>query len=244
MISNHKQLQLFQVVGNSYIYLNYSFDFFKRLSIKKFSKVQSRITKWDSLDVKYILIGVWVVPDIHTRLIATQNKDSIDGISTGLKELENFGLLVRVHVQGGYDYEIFDEIKIHSRENPLNGKSTKQKGKIHLMENRPNISNKEFIAKEEEENKYTLVLDSSIFPDLDFYIDYCISCNTRIKNPVAYRAKLKNSFFDSSDKFHDDSLKSYYVWHELGSPRHVYLQKTQNNILPDGVNIFDLIGRG
>ena len=156
-----------------------------------------------------------------------------------LRELEDFGLLNRVHVQGGYDYEIFDDIQVHSVENRLNGKSIEQKSKIHSMENRLNISNKESLVNEEERE---LIIDivSSCDPvisefEFDAFLDSCIFSAKNIKNVLAYRVAVGDALINEGHKNHKKTLMAYQMF-KVG-----YAQN--KNILPDGMNIFDLIGR-
>lgn len=106
-----------------------------------------------SLKSKGLFLFLLSKPDnwnFSARLIASQNKDAIASVNSGLQELEDFGLLHRLPVQGGYDYEIFDTVQSHLVENRLSGKSIKRKPKIHLVENQPSISNKEFQVREIE----------------------------------------------------------------------------------------------
>lgn len=203
-----------------------------------------------SLKAKGLYLFLLSKPDNWTfsaRLIATQNKDSILSVNTGLQELESFGLLSRSHTQGGYDYEIFDTIKVHSIENRLNGKSTKQKSKIHLMENQSNISNKEPIAKREEEreNNYPpslpeivdcdlIVGTLSDYPLIEQFIDYV---SKGAKYPLSYRSHVREALLRDSDSSHNKTFLSYQEF-ELSRP-----DLKQNGVLPTGVNIFDIIGR-
>lgn len=197
-----------------------------------------------SLKAKGLYLFLYSKPDNWTfsaRLVATQNKDSILSVNTGLQELENFGLLVRTHVQGGYYYEIFDKIKIHSIENRLNGKSTKQKSKIHSMENQSNISNKEFKAKEEEEREnYLPPLPEIVEPDLDcfpFAKEFILHCSKNAKNFIAYSSSLSEAMYNSKHKNHSKTVLAYSTFVDFRP------DLNSHGVLPAGVNIFDLIGR-
>jgi hypothetical protein len=200
-----------------------------------------------NLKAKGLYLYLYSKPDGWTfsaRLIATQNRDSIDSIQSGLKELENFGLLIRTACQGGYDYEIFDIIKIHSRENPVSGKSRSTHGKIHSMEKPLNISNKEFKAKRKERDNNISFPPSPDFdiicglpkdyPLIDSFLDFV---SKSAKNPLAYRSSLRDSLFIVSHKKHKKTVAAYYDFKNSRPDLNV------NGVLPVGVNIFDLIGR-
>lgn len=215
-----------------------------------------------TLKAKGLFLFLLSKPDnwnFSARLIATQNKDAIASVNTGLQELEDHGLLNRIHVQGGYDYEIFDTVQLHLVENRLNGKSTKQKPKIDSIENRPNISNKEFKANREERDNnnnnnvpqtledYEVMINdlenfdlvSSVLPseypiNVNLFLDEL--CKSKaIKNLLSYRSKILNSLNDTSDKNHTRTILAFNDFMTSYRP----ISK-----LPDGVNIFDLIGRG
>lgn len=204
-----------------------------------------------TLKAKGLFLFLLSKPDnwnFSARLIATQNKDSIASVNTGLRELEDFGLLNRIHVQGGYDYEIFDTIQIHLVENRLNGKSIEQKAKIHSMENRLNISNKELKANREERDNISVItpevlsdyrpslvdLDSIVcdpYFHIDEFLDECTK-SFGIKSPVAYRAVILESLHDLKHKRHDRTMLAYQD----------FVTRFQRR-LPENFNIFDVIGR-
>lgn len=232
--------------------------------VRNYTQVGNDITndKKLSLKAKGLFLYILSKPEnwnFSARLIATQNKDSIASVNTGLRELEDFGLINRIHVQGGYDYEIFDTVQVHLVENRLNGKSIKQKAKIHSMENQPNISNKEPLAIEEEER---IITDDIIFndncslilspvgssamavydflafkyPDFDLFISYAKRTTKKIHSPVMFEASIKEAFYKENHKFHLKTILAYDQWKNQGCPQNA-------NLLPDGVSIFDLIGR-
>jgi len=200
-----------------------------------------------SLKAKGLYLFLYSKPDNWTfsaRLIATQNNDQKASINSALHELENFGLLVRVHVQGGYDYEIFDTIKVHSSENRLNGKSVKQLPKIDSIEKRSNISNKEFKAKREERDNNISFPPSPDFdiicglpedyPLIDEFIDFVSKGS---KYPLSYRSSVRDSLLRDDSHRHNRTYLAY-VDFEKNRP-----DLKVNGVLPVGVNIFDLIGR-
>lgn len=203
-----------------------------------------------SLKAKGLYLFLLSKPDNWTfsaRLISTQNNDQKASINSALHELETFGLLVRTPCQGGYDYEIFDKIKIHSTENRLSRKSAKRLPNIHLAENRSSISNKEPIAKREEEreNNYPpslpeivdcdlIVGTLSDYPLIEQFIDYV---SKGAKYPLSYRSHVREALLRDSDSSHNKTFLSYQEF-ELTRP-----DLKQNGVLPNGVNIFDIIGR-
>lgn len=210
--------------------------------VRNFTQVGNDITndKNLSLKAKGLFLFLLSKPDnwnFSARLIATQNKDAIASVNSGLQELEDFGLLNRIHVQGGYDYEIFDTIQSHLVEIRLNGKSTKQTAKIHSMENRPNISNKESKAIEEERENTSLDIILSDAFDFTLHVDSFLDelCKSKaIKNPLSYRSQILNSLSDSTDKYHNRTKLAFDDFMTRYRPA---------SVLPVGVNVFDLIGR-
>lgn len=228
--------------------------------VRNYTQVGNDITndKKLSLKAKGLFLFLLSKPENWTfsaRLIATQNKDSIASVNTGLRELEDFGLLNRIPVQGGYDYEIFDSVQPHLVENRLSGKSTKRQSKIHSVENQPSISNKESKAKEEEEE----ILNDSIFTDdniiyseivvsspedypfIDEYVNYVTSLASKskfpkINFPFLYSASIRDSLLNENSKNHN---KTFLAYNEFLKNR----PDLFNGVLPVGVSIFDLIGR-
>lgn len=215
--------------------------------VRNYTQVGNDITndKNLSLKAKGLFLFLLSKPEnwnFSARLIAIQNKDSIASVNTGLQELEDFGLLNRIHVQGGYDYEIYDTVQSHLVENRLNGKSTKQKAKIHSMENQPNISNKELKANEEEEreNNSTIIIPEIIcsspsdYPLIEEYIHFV---SARSKFPIFYASSVRDSLLNDNSKNHN---RTFLAYTEFSNTRP---DLKQNGVLPVGVNIFDLIGR-
>lgn len=213
-----------------------------------------------TLKAKGLYLFLLSKPDNWTfsaRLIATQNKDAIASVNTGLQELEDVGLLSRIHVQSGYDYEIFDTFQLHLVENRLNGKSVKKTPKIDLIENRLNISNKELKANREEReivitdfNPYSIsshnlispyisfeVLSLAIDTDWEFSNEFFDYASKSAKNSLAYRSSLRDALFCTAHKKHRKTADTYF---DFVSSRP---DLKKNGVLPTGTNIFDLIGR-
>jgi predicted transcriptional regulator len=206
-----------------------------------------------TLKAKGLYLYLISKPDNWTfsaRLIATQNNDQKSSINSALHELENFGLLVRVHVQGGYDYEIFDTIKVHSSENRLNGKSVKQLPKIDSIEKRSNISNKEFKAKRKERDNNisfppspaldVAILENGHFLDRSCFAlidEFTLFVSNKAKNPFNYSVSVRLALQVPSNKNHNKTLLAYQEFCTKRPDLKV------NGVLPVGVNIFDLIGR-
>ncbi|MCX6062088.1 MAG: hypothetical protein NT103_07570 [Campylobacterales bacterium] len=211
-----------------------------------------------TLKAKGLYLFLLSKPDnwnFSARLIATQNKDAIASVNTGLQELEDVGLLSRLPIQGGYDYEIFDTFQSHLVENRLSGKSTKRQPKIHLVEIRPSISNKEFQANEEE--RELIITDllptsyvsfspshkldiydrlNSLYPDFDLFLSYALRSTKKVHSPVMFKASIFDAFNNPAHKNHDKTIFAYSEWVKMGYPQN-------NQVLPTGTNIFDLIGR-
>lgn len=212
-----------------------------------------------TLKAKGLFLFLLSKPDnwnFSARLIAFQNKDAIASVNTGLQELEDFGLLNRLPCQGGYDYEIFDTVQSYLVENRLSGKSTKRQSKIHLVENRPSISNKELKAMEDEREKEvdafnpflisskdlisphissdTLVQTiATDWKDSDLFFDF-VSKNA--KNPFIYRCFVRDALFCTAHKKHEKTVDAYFDFMRIRPDLF-------NGALPIGVSIFDLIGR-
>ncbi|MDP3119945.1 MAG: hypothetical protein Q8N01_05995 [Sulfuricurvum sp.] len=216
--------------------------------VRNFTQVANDITndKNLSLKAKGLFLFLLSKPDnwnFSARLIVTQNKDSIASVNTGLRELEDFGLLNRIPIQGGYDYEIFDTIQPHLVENRLSGKSTKRQSKIHLVENQSSISNKEFKAIEEEERENNTSPNTpeiicscpSDYPLIEEYIHFV---SARSKFPIFYASSVRDSLLNDNSKNHN---RTFLAYTEFSNTRP---DLKQNGVLPVGVNIFDLIGRG
>lgn len=225
-----------------------------------FTVVTNNIVNDDRLTLKAKGLYLFLLskPDnwsFSARLIATQNKDAIASVNTGLQELEDVGLLSRIHIQGGYDYEIFDTFQVHLVENRLNGKSTKQTPKIHSMENQLNISNKEIQAKEEEREILTTDLIHTsyvsfslsdkvdvydrltvLYPDYHLFVAYALRTTKKVHSPAMFKASILDAFINPSHKNHSKTIFAYDDWCNQGSPQN-------NQALPIGTNIFDLIGR-
>lgn len=225
-----------------------------------FTVVTNNIVNDDRLTLKAKGLYLFLLskPDNWTfsaRLIATQNKDAIASVNTGLQELEDVGLLSRIHIQGGYDYEIFDIFQVHLVENRLNGKTTKQTPKIDLIENQPNISNKEFQANEEE--RELIITDllptsfvsfspsqkmesydrlNSLHPEFADFLSYALRSTKKVHSPVMFKASIYDAFNNPSHKNHNKTIFAYSEWVKMGYPQN-------NQVLPAGTNIFDLIGR-
>ena len=172
--------------------------------------------------------------EFSARLIATQNNDQKASINSALHELEDFGLLLRVACQGGYDYEIYDKIKLHVTENRLSRKSAKRLPKIDLAENRSSISNKELIAKREERDIIITPSSLDLNPQyVDLFLDQ-ISSSRFVKNKTSYRASIRFSLLTVGDKDHDKTL---FAFNDFVSN----LSLTSLSVLPEGMNMFDLI---
>jgi len=225
-----------------------------------FTVVTNNIVNDDRLTLKAKGLYLFLLskPDNWTfsaRLIATQNKDAIDSVNAGLQELEKVGLLSRLPIQGGYIYEIFETFQSHLVENPLSGKSTKRTPKIHLVENPVSISNKEFQANEEEREiinpdllptsyvtfapsqkieSYDLLNDQ--YPDFDLFLSYAVRSSKKVHSPVMFKASIFDSFNNPLHKNHNKTIFAYHEWVKMGYPQN-------NQVLPAGTNIFDLIGR-
>lgn len=203
--------------------------------VRNYTQVANDIINDDRLSLKAKGLYLFLVskPDNWTfsaRLIATQNNDQKASINSALQELERFGLLKRVHVQCGYDYEIFDEIKIHSTENRLNGKSVKRLPKIDSIENRSNISNKESQVREEErENK---IYSETEFPFLAMWLSDLCSARS-VKNKSAYRSFIKTALLNTSHDKHAQTMSAYVDYSNEFS-----LSRVKS--LPDGISAFDL----
>ncbi|MFA5214437.1 helix-turn-helix domain-containing protein [Sulfuricurvum sp.] len=145
--------------------------------------------------------------DFSARLIASQNDDSESAIKRLLNELENYGLLFRVHVYGGYDYELFDTIKTpifrHASQNDTNVNDTYQKD---TNQKAPIISNTQYSKRKEEReiNKLPISSDDSFLFDLDpFYVDLFldqVSSSRSVKNKIAYRASVRLALINNDEK--------------------------------------------
>lgn len=228
--------------------------------INNFTVVTNNIVNDDRLTLKAKGLYLFLLskPDNWTfsaRLIATQNKDAIDSVNAGLQELEKVGLLSRLPIQGGYIYEIFDTFQSHLVENPVSGKSSKQTPKIHLVENPVSISNKEIQAKEEEREiiitdliptSYVSFSSSDkvdvydrltvLYPDYDLFVAYALRTTKKVHSPAMFKASILDAFINPSHKNHSKTIFAYDDWCNQGSPQN-------NQALPTGTNIFDLIGR-
>lgn len=177
--------------------------------------------------------------EFSARLIATQNNDQKASINSALHELEDFGLLLRVACQGGYDYEIYDKIKLHVTENRLSRKSAKRLPKIDLAENRSSISNKEPLAIREEKrdinnNLSSPALDAVIcseisdYPLIELFLE---SMSKRVRNPILYKSILRQSLLNDSDVNHNRTFLAYEE----------FRKSVSISDLPTSVNVFDLI---
>lgn len=230
--------------------------------VRNYTSVANDIINDDRLSLKAKGLYLYLVskPDnwnFSARLIATQNNDQKASINSALHELENFGLLVRVPCQGGYDYDLFDKIKVtlpkigkvknHSHFTE-NRQSTLPK--IHSFENRQSISNKEpKVKREERDNDFNppslshaldvvdlndYLIDKSYFNFIEEFVAYVSS---KAKNPISYSASVRLSLLVSSNVNHQKTLLAYSDF-EKNRP-----DLKQNGVLPVGVNIFDVIGR-
>lgn len=202
-------------------------------NIRNYTTVANDIINDDRLSLKAKGLYLYLVskPDnwnFSARLIATQNKDSRDSIISGLHELESVGLLLRVACQGGYDYQIFDVIKIHSTENPQSGKSVTTKRKIHSVEKPFNISNKELQVKREERENINL-------PYLDQFLDFVVR-SEKPRSPLAFKNALLNSL---NDPFHSKHLETMRTYENFA----MSVCGGNVSVIDPSKNIFDLIGR-
>lgn len=177
--------------------------------------------------------------DFSARLIASQNDDSESAIKRLLNELENYGLLIRVHVYGGYDYELFDTIKTpifrHASQNDTNVNDTYQKD---TNQNAPIISNTiNSKRKEERENNLPYSQSIALLVDTDFqhlqlFLDQ-ISSSRSVKNKSAYCASLRVALLTPS---HTDHAKTLLAYRDFVANLSISSVKK----LPSGVDVFDL----
>ena len=196
--------------------------------------------------------------------IVNDCNDGLKSVKSGLIELETLGLLTRhkVRIGGvfkGYDYVLsFDFspstqngttvsplIPFASTEKPLadNGSSYKdslsKKDKAIEEEREPyvldGINYDEMIEDLENVSSSDLICSSvEDYPLIEQYLDFV---SKKCKHPIFYRASVRTSLMNDSDKNHN---RTFFAYTEFSNTRP---DLSQNGVLPVGVNIFDIIGR-
>lgn len=196
--------------------------------------------------------------DFSASRIEKETKDGEDSILSGLKELEKLGLLTRqkIRVGGvfkGYDYILsFDFSPLP--ENPVTVSPKREKPSTEKpstekpVHNKDSLSKKEIKEEEREITEFSLIPEivefspssdlicSSIedYPLIEQYLDFV---SKKSKFPIFYRASVRTSLLNDSDKNHN---RTFLAYNEFSKTRP---DLSQNGFLPVGVNIFDLIGR-
>lgn len=194
--------------------------------------------------------------------IKNDSKDGEDSILSGLSELEKFGLLSRekIRVCGvfkGYDYLLsFDFLPLP--ENPVTVKPKRQKPSTVKPSTEKPVYNKDSLIKKDIDLEREII-ESELMPiaspvnlDLDnvvcnplFHIDEFLNEVTKshgIKSPTAYRSVILESLHDTKHKRHNRTMLAYQDFVDRFQ-RGLIVPKN-NFRLPDGVSIFDIIGRG
>lgn len=180
--------------------------------------------------------------------ISNDCNDGKKSVLSGLKELENCGLLSRnnIRINGvfkGFDYVLsFDFLPCTpngSTVSPCSPKRQTQKRQTQNgSSNKDSLSKKEILEEEKRNNK---ILDSEIicsvpsdYPLLEEYVKFV---SARSKFPIFYASAVRDSLLNDNARNHN---KSFLAYCEFSKTRPDLFH---NGVLPVGVNIFDLIGR-
>jgi hypothetical protein len=224
-----------------------------------FTTIPNHIINDDRLSFKAKGLFLYLIskPDgwtfSHDRIML-DNNDGERSVLSGLKELENFGLLSRsrVRVGGvykGVDYVLSFEIS-PNRQNVDLVSPNRQNVDLQNVDLQNVDNNKDSLSKkdkviEERENISSfsaaplyaefVTNDVSDYPLIEEYLDFV---SKKAKHSFFYRATVKKALLNFSDSLHN---KTFFAYNEFVNFRP---DLSQNGVLPAGVNIFDLIGRG
>lgn len=197
----------------------------------------------------------------HNRIMLDTN-DGERSILSGLKELESFGLLSRsrVRVAGifkGVDYVLSFDISPNLQNVDLVSPN------LHFVDvdnvDLQNVDNNKDSLIKKDIDLEREIIESELMPiaspvnlDLDnvvcnplFHIDEFLNEVTKshgIKSPTAYRSVILESLHDTKHKRHNRTMLAYQDFVDRFQ-RGLIVPKN-NFRLPDGVSIFDIIGRG